>query len=375
MRLGKCGVESIREDWDRLADELRAPPFQRPGWVAAWWQAFGRGSLGVLTVRVRDRITGIVPISNDGGYPRSPSNSETPIFSFLSEDDQSARLLADGLLRDAARGLDLSPLSVEDPGLQALREEADSRGFHSLTRTVLLSPYVNTDRDWTTYQESLDSKVRREIRRRQRRLAELGELRLEVIDGSERLHTLLEEGFTLEASGWKAAYGTAINSHPRRLAFYSEVARWADEQGWLRLAFLRLDGRAIAFDLCLEADHVHFLLKTGFDRRFQKFGPGLILRSMMVQRAFEGPIHTYEFLGTIIGTNNRWKLDWTNQYSERVRFQAFPPSMTGAIGWWRARYSPSLSSGIRLAAGRVLGPTGRDVAKRGRALLRRLLHR
>ena len=34
--------------------------------------------------------------------------------------------------------------------------------------------------------------------------------------------------------------------------FYRRVAAWAAERDWLRLAFLRLDGRPLAFDLALE---------------------------------------------------------------------------------------------------------------------------
>src|SRR5207247_10269646 len=68
---------------------------------------------------------------------------------------------------------------------------------------------------------------------------------LEVVDGSERLDELLEEGFRVEASGWKSRAGTAIASRPDTRRFYTDVARWASDRGWLRLAFLRLGGRAL----------------------------------------------------------------------------------------------------------------------------------
>jgi CelD/BcsL family acetyltransferase involved in cellulose biosynthesis len=340
----------------------------------AWWHAFGRGTLRVLTVRTGERLTGILPVVRDGPVLRSPTNSHTQLFGFLTEDEDSARRLAVSLLTTSARRLDLSLLSSEDSGFRCLREEARVRRFRTITRPVLLSPYVSTQGEWSSYQATLEAKLQREIRRRLRRLQELGEVHLEVADGPERLETLLLEGFRVEESGWKGAYGTAINSNPRRRRFYREVARWATERGWLRLAFLRLDGRPIAFDLCLETGGVHYLLKTGYDHDFHKFGPGLILRSMMLQRAFAGPIDTYELLGTIVGAKNRWKLDWTRQHRELLKFQAFAPSLAGGAEWSAFNYGPVVSHGARVLAGRALGPSGRNLVKRGRRLLRKLIH-
>ena len=95
------------------------------------------------------------------------------------------------------------------------------------------------------------------------------------------------------------------------------------------------------------------MLKTGFDHDYQKFGPGMILRSAMLERAFSGPIDRYEFLGSIVGTNNRWKLDWTDRYHERMRLQAFPPTLTSSIKWLGFRYGPDASQKVRsLSLGR-----------------------
>jgi CelD/BcsL family acetyltransferase involved in cellulose biosynthesis len=375
MRIETRSIASIAEEWDQLADEVGAPPFLRPGWTTAWWNAFGRGSVRALVARTGDHLTGVLPLARDGSVLRSPTNSETPIFGFLAEDDDGARQLVATLLAAHARRVDLSFIREEDSGLQALKEEARAHGFLTITRPVLLSAYVTTQDPWSAYQATLGAKLRSEIRRRRRRLQELGDLTLQVTDGSERLEDLLSEGLQVEQSGWKGAHGTAINSSPRRRRFYREVARWAGERGWLRLAFLRLDGRPIAFDLCLETDGVHFLLKTGFDHDFSRFGPGTILRSMMLERAFSGSIDAYEFLGTVAGANNRWKLEWTDRYHERMRFQAFPPSLARSIEWLAYKYFPVMSQRARAFAGRTLGTSGRDVAKRGRRVLRGLLSR
>jgi CelD/BcsL family acetyltransferase involved in cellulose biosynthesis len=373
IRVDVHAIESIAEEWDRLADEVGAPPFARPGWTAAGWRSFGRGSLRVLTVGATEGLTGILPVARLGPIVRSPTNWESPSLGFLAGEEASARRLAAALFSTGARRLDLSPIGSDEPGLRSLEEEAKVRRFRIVTGGPRLSPYVSTRGDWETYQAGVSAKLRSEMRRRRRRLEELGEVRLEVTAGGEHLESLLAEGFRVESSGWKGAQGTAIDSNPRTRRFYREVARWADHRGWLRLAFLRLDERPIAFDLSLEADRVHFLLKTGFDHSFHQFGPGVILRSMMLERAFSSPIDTYEFLGTVVGENNRWKLDWTGEYRSLIRFQAFAPSIAGTVDWARFRYGVPAAHRARVSVGRALGPSGRHIVKRGRQLLRQLV--
>ena len=371
MQVGIHRIESISQEWDRLADDARAVPFMRPGWIAAWWRAFGGdGSLRALTVRSGDRLAGIVPLIRGRRVLRSPTNSETPMFGSLSDGEDSAGQLASALLSVGVERVDLSYLSSDDPVIRHLREAARRKRFRTVTQQAALSPYLSVADDWETYESSLDAKFRSEIRRRRRRLAERGDLRLEVVVAPERFEALLTEGFRVERSGWKGEYGTAIESDPRTRRFYLEAARWANERGWLVLAFLRLDGRPIAFDLCLEAGGIHYLLKTGFDHGFHGFAPGVLLRSMMLERAFSSPIATYEFLGTVVGANNRWKLDWTDRSHERLRFAAFAPSVLGTAGWWALKYGIPLSDRARVSIGRALGPSGRHLVKRGSQLLR-----
>jgi CelD/BcsL family acetyltransferase involved in cellulose biosynthesis len=195
---------------------------------------------------------------------------------------------------------------------------------------------------WAEYTKQLDGKFLSEIRRRRHLLEAQGQLVLQVEDGRERLEDLLAEGFQVEASGWKGAAGSAIIARRDTHQFYREVAHWGAEQGLLRLAFLRLNGRAFAFDYCLEDRGFHYLLKTGYDPAYGKFGPGMLLRHEMLARAFANGFISYEFLGT----NAPWKQRWTNKCRERMLFQAYAPSLTGVLDWGALTYGWILAKSI-----------------------------
>jgi CelD/BcsL family acetyltransferase involved in cellulose biosynthesis len=108
------------------------------------------------------------------------------------------------------------------------------------------------------------------------------------------------------------------------------VARWASARGWLRLATLRLDGRAIACDYSIAFDGAWYSLKSGYDEDYRRFGPGALLLREQLRHCFEhGVVTTLELLGT----EDAFKLSWTEQSCERASVHAFDRSAAGYAHW------------------------------------------
>jgi CelD/BcsL family acetyltransferase involved in cellulose biosynthesis len=340
---GSLGVEEVlapaqlAEAWDSLADRLEVAPFLRPGWIFAWSQAFARGHLSLLTARRDGELVGVLPFVRRGGVVSAPANWHTPVFGYLAVDQDVTAALAERFVSSAPVRADLSFLDHCDPGVDACRGAAAHTGQRVVVRTILQSPYVEmAGGDWASYRSSLRRKTRKEVERQWRRLEEQGNVSFDVADGRSDLERLVEEGFRLEGSGWKEKQGSAIVSRPHTYRFYRDIVRWAAERGWLALAFLRLDGRAIAFDLCLQANGVVYVMKGGFDTRYRRFGPGMLLTHELLRRGFEQRLLSCEFLGEA----DPYKLVWTDTTRDRVRFQAFARSLRGQIdhfAWSRGR--------------------------------------
>lgn len=313
----------LAEEWDSLADRAGAPPWARPGWVEAWWNAFRSGDLYALTTSSGDRLTGVLPVARRGRRYEAVVNWHSPEAPFVAEDEQAAAELAAKLFACRPRSAMLR--HVPDAALEPVRAAALEARYRLLERVGERSPYVEIRGSFEDYLGTLDRHHVKETLRRRRRLEGEGTVEFTVEDGRERLDELLAEGWPVEASGWKRESGTAIDSQPETLAFYTQVAHWAAERGILRLAFLRLDGRAIAFELALEAGGVYAILKGGFDVELRKFGPGGLITHDQLQRAFELGLRRYEFLGTA----EPYKTVWTPAVHERRVLHAFAPSPLG----------------------------------------------
>jgi CelD/BcsL family acetyltransferase involved in cellulose biosynthesis len=353
------GTAPIAEEWDQLADRTDADPFVRPLWFNAWFDAFGDGRGLVVTARRDGRLVAVLPVQERGATLSSPTNWHTARFGLLAERPEDARRLVEWTLRTGKRQVRIDFIDAASPDVRLWQDAAEQRRDHVVIRTLLRSPFLALDGDWERYRSDMSKRRRSELRRRRRRLEECGRVAVEVADGRSGLHALLREGFALEAAGWKGQAGTAIVSQPASRRFYTDLARSAAARGLLRLAFLRVAGRAIAFDYSLEHRGVHYLLKQGNDPQWRRYGPGMLLREEMIRRSFAEGHRTYEFLGS----DEPWKLEWTSSCHERVHVEFFDHSVAGNLSWLASAYGRPLARRLRDNAGRLRRP-GHDSSRR-----------
>jgi CelD/BcsL family acetyltransferase involved in cellulose biosynthesis len=282
-------IAPIAAEWDALARQASASPFLWPGWFEAWLAAFAPGPPLVLTAW-RARLAGVLIVRRRAGALLSLTNAHTPAFGMVADDPAVARALAHALFASAAAGA----------------------GHAFVQRTLRCSPYATLRPG--------------DLRRFERRLRALGRVELQVADGREELDALLAEGFRLESSGWKAARGTAIASSPVTRRFYSDVARWA-AAGILRLAFLRVDGRGVAFHFALQDASAYYLLKCGYAPEAGHCASGRLLARAMLARALAGGLERFE----LPGADDPWKREWAREHRASVRVRAFRPTLLGKL--------------------------------------------
>jgi len=345
-------LPGLASEWDDLADRMDAAPFLRPGWFEAWWAAFGTGELELVALRRGEQLVAVLPLTRWRGGFRSPTNDHTPRFGPLVKDREAASDLARALLARKPRALRMEYIDSSSTGVSELRDQARKANYRLLEREWERPPYVAIDGTWEEYQRALEGKIRRDLARRRRRLADEGRVELDIRNGVDHLPELLNEGWALEPSGWKSREGTAVRSRPETQAFYTALADWAARRGILRLSFLRVGSRSVAFQYGLEDAGVYYFLKGGYDQGFRSFAPGKLLVQALLERAFEENLTRFEFLGA----DDRFKLDWTSTRHNLTLFEAFAPSAAGLLGWATEAY------------GR---PTAKKAAAGARSLARR----
>lgn len=123
----------------------------------------------------------------------------------------------------------------------------------------------------------------KDLRRRQRRLAEGGVVSLETVTQGPALARAVEIFLDVEAAGWKGTAGSAMACRTAHAAFARAVFRAEGGPVGIRADILSRDGTTLAVSLALVAGGTAYLLKTAYDETARAFAPGLVLEAEIVR--------------------------------------------------------------------------------------------
>jgi len=332
MTTDRCTVEVIRTAdalaqlapiWDDLVERTGVNhPFITHAWIQTWWESFGAGGeLLVLLVRADGEPIAIAPFMRvtERIYGarhrclRFIANDHTPRCDFIvaANPAEAYAAICKFLMSECADWdvLQLRDVPSDSRTLGELTRHAAQYGFLSGIRRAADSPFLPTTFPWDEYLQSLSPKRRWFLRNRLKRLSKLGRVTLETVSAGAELLDALEDGFRLEAAAWKGKIGTAILSRPEIRLFYGTLAQRAADRGWLRLQFLKVNDRRVAFAYCLAYAQRMYLLKPGFDPEYAAFSPGNLLCYLALQEVHASGFEAYDFLGY----GDYWKRQWADQ--------------------------------------------------------------
>jgi hypothetical protein len=184
-------------------------------------------------------------------------------------------------------------------------------GYRTFRRSELGSPLLRMQRDGAGRYDWLgdtNGHFRHELRRYARLLErETGEtptlVRREHSDPAP-----LAAFFDLEAAGWKGRKGSAISCRPETRAFYSEIARVAQDLSCFCLHALKVKGKMVAAAFSVVTGDCYFPLKIAYDERLRRCGPGHVLVNAILEECAGRGIPRLYFGATA----EPWKTRWTS---------------------------------------------------------------
>ena len=330
------GFMALSVEWDVLADSLGDSPFIRHAFFRVWIDNFApQAPLKIFTVRhVGGELLGVLPLIEETvsfyGIPvtqwSAAANAHSCRFDVLTTDAHAVAPALWACVREVGGWDVLRMTDVPAGGAGwSLYRSAEGSGNPVGTWESLQSPFVPLAAKWELQQSALSSKFKSNLRRRRKKLEEKGQVTVECVVGGELLDAKLEEGFELEGSGWKGERGTAMAQDLKTRGFYTELARLCAAEGVLALYFLRLDGRAVAFQYGIRRGHNFYLLKPGYDEALKECSPGQLLVESVLEDCIAKGVTEFDFLGP----DMTWKRDWTDQVRVHTWLYVFAKTRLG----------------------------------------------
>jgi CelD/BcsL family acetyltransferase involved in cellulose biosynthesis len=285
-------MAELEAAWADLASRaLEANPFYEYAFAAGGGQHLpeGRHVTAVLVWTGKGetrRLLGFFPVVLPRhGWLGAPARlwrpSLVPLGVPLVDRDEAAGVVGaffDHLTRRGARAPGvLFPVIAEDDAFAAtLAEVAQARHLamrhFARHKRAVLRP--SADADFISLRSARKEK---ELRRQLRRLGEIGQVSFSHARQPQAVRQAVEYFLALEASGWKAAAGTALLQQPGAAAFVRAMTRRLASESRCEVHMLCLDERPIAAGIVLKSGSKAFFWKIAYDEDFARFSPGVQL--------------------------------------------------------------------------------------------------
>jgi hypothetical protein len=333
------------EVWDAIPARPRTPMRQYI-WAKAYQETLAIGDVQAFIIGPRSRPLALAPFAEPANGPRRQvllgAEDIWESVEVAAQDEQMLRELAETI---AISGLPLrfGHHPIDTPFLDYLVQAYRGKGRVIIARQPMgAMPKIDLDPSWTVPENHFNSRRRSDFRRMARKAQASGEVTFDIIEPSpDKLESLIDEAFDIEAHSWKGHSGTAIKQDRRTEAFYRSYARHAMEAGILRLCFMRIDAVAAAMQFAVECENCFWLIKVGYDEAYKHVSPGNLLMRETIKYAAERGLERYEFLGK----EAEWTRLWASGARPIATVRTYPYNLRGV--------SAFLSDGAGLAAKRI----------------------
>lgn len=321
-------LESIKEDCNRLADNFHMP-LMRYEWVLNCANTLSEPEeLHVIVLFSGVRVKAIAPmILVKNFFPERLEMLGTSLHNepccFLYEDENSLSKLLKviGSMKKTILFNGIRGFSLERVKLERFLNQTQSINFSNSRN----APYLPITDTWENFQQTISPSRRSSLRRLLRIAASMGKLSVEIISPPpDSIKEYLDEVFEVESSGWKKRMGTAMIANKKLGDFFRGYAKEAANLKILRFCFLRIDGTAIASQIGLEYLNRFWSLKIGYDEKWARCSPGIILMNEVIAYAFNKKLDAIEFLGS----NEQWLHIWTNHFHDVVSYRIYNSSVS-----------------------------------------------
>jgi CelD/BcsL family acetyltransferase involved in cellulose biosynthesis len=335
------GFQQLEPSWNNLLQASGSNTiFLTHEWLDAYLRTIAKlKQLAIIVARDGDTILGIAPLmlqKREGFTLLYPIGHEVLDYEdFIINPDSHTETFA----AIFAAIMKLPGWSLFQ--INKVREDSPNlRHFHQLaqqnragTHVFSVAPYLAINAGFDDYWSSLKKSFRNDVRRRQKRMAEIwGEPQYTCTNAHDEQISLFETLVDFHVRRRSQVKGDfSILEKPERRAFYHAIIEKMAPKDWLHVSQLRVDRRPVAVHLGFKYGRRFYYYLPTFDVEFDEYAVGHHLLKMLLEECFNDSCSEFDFL---LG-NESYKLRFNPIKRQLYSFSFFSKNFSGRVAhWW-----------------------------------------
>ncbi len=302
---GDAVFDELAAEWDELAARgMTDTPFQKLAYQRSWWQNLQPADSQLYSVAARTAEGSLAAVAclyltSDGSLRFNGCIEETDYLDLIAAAQDAYEgwetVFASLLSNDfpAWRHLELCNIPEASPTRTVLPDVAGRFGLTVAESTIEVCPVIELPISFEAYLGSLDSKQRREIKRKLRR-ANGADAVLRVVNQDDDLAAAVDDFLALLQ---KSTFEKRDWLNEGRRALFQETAAAAQAEETLQLLFLEVDGQKAAALFNFDYGGRVWVYNSGLDPDlFSALSPGVVITAWSIELAIEQGCEAFDFL-------------------------------------------------------------------------------
>ncbi|MBI2869053.1 MAG: GNAT family N-acetyltransferase [Chloroflexi bacterium] len=290
--------ESLTRIWRNPGDLRWEPVFILPGWIEVWWRHFQPDARRyLLSVRSGEDIIGIAPLKlRDGTAFFSGCPDVCDYMDFIvmpGKESEFFTALLGHLAGAGIKELLLEHVRPESSVMLKLMDLARDRGNTVASEVSARSLEITLPPSWDGYLEMLSPKQRHELRRKLRRLREMGRAEYRAVKDPAGIDGLMDTFFQF-FSGSRS--DKAIFLTEQMKSFFRDMTRAMSRAGLLEVGVLELDSKPTAMVLYFDYKQKIYLYNSCYDIRYDYLSIGILSKFLCIKDSIEKGRQGFDFM-------------------------------------------------------------------------------
>lgn len=307
--------EALQNQWNQLlAARPEKTAFLTWEWLTAWWKHhLENRELWLITAWINNELAGAAPLMKTNMWKHglrfrllhslgSPNCDESD-FLVSDGNPEIVRALCNYLHSQRTQwdAIELNEFESKTSTGSSIQDYFTNTGctIHVNTNYHYHIPIQNS---WEDYWKKLSKNLRHNIERRLRRAQENHQVEFRYVKGSSLGWADFETLFEVSRKG---NFPEKYASKQER-GFQRELLDRMQDHNWIQIAFLYLDGQAIAFEYGFNLDARFEDWRTGFDLSHSELAGGTLLLYYLLKQLYTDGHHDLDFLRGEYDFKEKW---------------------------------------------------------------------